>query len=118
MIMASGGSVKDTNDGVPSGFFSEGAISLEVDGLGKCVGIFGERLPEGPPSRPCPRGDNDHGADLVLFEFFQYSVEQGPRWVDVRTLLGLPVVGKGVVSRCSHVAWVCGEIAMDLMVLA
>ena len=116
--MASGGSVKDGDDGVPAGFCSEGSISLEVDGLGECVGVLGEGRPEGPPRRPCPLGDNDHGADLVLFEFFQYLVDPGPRWVDVRTLLGLPVMGKGVVSGCSHVAWVSGEIATDLMVLA
>ena len=27
-------------------------------------------------------------------------------------------MGKGIVSGCSHVAWVSGEVAMDLMVLA
>ena len=40
--MASGGSVKDGDDGVPAGFCSEGSISLEVDGFGKCVGVLGE----------------------------------------------------------------------------
>ena len=40
--MASGGYVKNGDDGVPAGFCSEGSINLEVDGLGECVGFLGE----------------------------------------------------------------------------
>ena len=73
-------------------------------------------LPLEPPVCPCPLGDEEEGVSLVLADFLQDAVEEGPGWVDV-CFNAMPAVGKRVASKGVGVVGVRGEVIGNLMVL-
>ena len=63
-----------------------------------------------------PLGHDEEGACLVLDDFVEDAVEEGPGWVDVGTDL-VPAVGKRVASKCVGVIGIRGEVGGKLVML-
>ena len=66
-------------------------------------------FPGGPPWGVNPLGDDEEGAGLVLADFVENAVEEGPGWVDVGVDL-VPAVGKRVASKGVGVVGVGSEV--------
>ena len=96
-ILVVEGTVDDGDDGVPTRFGAAKAIRREADGLVKCDVVENHSFPFEPPIGPIPLGNDEEGVSVVLTDFIQDAVEEGPEWVDVG-VDEMSAMGKRVAS--------------------
>ena len=77
---------------------------------------FDYSAPVIPPVGALPVGHHHNGGGVVLTDFVEDSVKQGPRWVDVRGDLE-PSVGECVASKGVGVGGIRGEVGGKLVML-